>query len=108
MSRFCGQSEVQIMLTQIIIAVFLLSPARASYCDIAPEMRQRMGLPQGTCKPLTVKPTEVEAAFTWCCGLDGTPCVPVNYVHDCDPMCEYAVVCDWGQCNDDGTITCYG
>ena len=84
-------------------------PIVIPYCEIHPDARERMGLPEGDCVPFPVQPpSTIPQAYTWCCGFDGSPCVLVSYVSDCDPMWEYAVACDWGQNNIDGTVTCYG
>lgn len=96
------------IIATIITALLCLAPARAHYCDLDPEVRVRIGLPDGDCVPLSVKPpTEETAALVWCCGFESGGCVQVTYASDCDPAVEFAVSCDWGVCEDDGTITCY-
>jgi hypothetical protein len=92
----------------ILIAWLASTMPTKPFCDIRPDVRQRMGLPAGDCKPLSLKPTTGTASLTWCCGFDGTPCYQVPYVSDCNPSAQYAVSCEWGQSNADGTITCYG
>lgn len=92
----------------IFSAIVLLTGEPVKFCDIDPEMRARMGLPAGECLPLAKKPATVTAAINWCCGYDGSPCVHVTFISDCDPALEFPVACDWGQSNIDGTITCYG
>lgn len=60
------------------------------------------------CKPCPTGgpcPPPQTASIIHCCNSDGI-CVHVQLMGDCDPD-DYLVICDWGQSNADGSITCY-
>lgn len=42
----------------------------------------------------------------FCCHPRTGVCAQTSKLSDCDPD-DYAVVCNWGQNNVDGSITCY-
>ena len=62
------------------------------------------------CQPADEQPDSVQAELaelSFCCGYDGTPCVPVEFVSSCDPEAEYAVICDQGRTLPSGEIDCF-
>jgi hypothetical protein len=67
-----------------------------SYCDVFGCI---------ACPPGSPCPPVQTASIIHCCNHDGI-CVHVQLMGSCDPD-FYVVICDWGQINADGTITCY-
>lgn len=57
------------------------------------------------CPPGSLCPPVQTGSIIHCCNHDGI-CVHVQLMGSCDPD-YYVVICDWGQSNADGSITCY-
>jgi hypothetical protein len=71
-----------------------------NWCDVF------RGTAQGcvVCPPGPCPPSQA-SSIIHCCNSDGI-CVHVGLAGDCDPD-DYVVICNYGQSNTDGSITCY-
>lgn len=73
------------------------STARArdtSYCDVFVCVP---GCPTGGCGQMS--------PISFCCTPEGY-CVQTTLLGNCDPD-DFVVICEWGQSNPDGSVTCY-
>jgi hypothetical protein len=70
------------------------------YCELA---RQHEGI--SDCVKRTKDTPQLEPLKLCCTPPDG-PCVAVEQLSNCDPD-DWVALCEWGQSNTDGTITCY-
>jgi hypothetical protein len=52
------------------------------------------------------QPTGQMSPIKWCCAPPDGPCTVTSSLSNCDPD-DYVVICEWGQSNADGSITCY-
>jgi hypothetical protein len=98
------------MITSILLASLFFPQVPIDYCAVR------------HCEPAPWGDAECESAdglttcclgdqcwttepLQFCCSWTGG-CWPTTLLGDCDPD-DYIVICDWGQTNLDGTITCY-
>lgn len=109
------------MAAALVFAVALSAYETTAHATDAPELRviDWCDLPGNTCAPCEdeqgepLPPEECGGQpVTWCClynPIPGSPaCTEVVSITECDPWTEYAVICDWGEVHEDGSVTCYG
>ena len=64
------------------------------------------------CQPIDDAPEGAELVqVSWCCDYATGDCVDVASILACDPVQEYAVICEWGasvpQSSSIGSVDCY-